>query len=626
MLHFWRILCSVFILTSISVLAADDINLKKVSEAELRTEAIIEAKTNQQFSKEGETPLSTMIVISDAIKKKDWQKASKFTDLRYLPEDVRAEDAPELIRKLSILWNKKNIIDLSQISDSPAGHANDNLPSYRDLLGVLETEDGPFPIYLQLVPDGKGGEIWKISNATISKVPKLWQQYGYPPQIEALANFLPQVTIFHMDNWQALIFFVSIFLGWVVAGFISMLAQSIAKIFEKNLKGITLFCGRSLRWFVYLLLLQNTALALGLSVRARVWFENGTLIYLAFTLLALGLIELFASVKAEQLQSKSKKNNYSIALLRPMVAIVKIITVIVGILMWFESSGYNMATILTGLGVGSLAIALAAQKPLENVFGAFTIYASKPINPGDFCRFGDVKGTVEEIGLRSTRVRKLDRSVVHIPNSVFSSKELENFSVIDRRRFKQDLRISLTTPKEQIQVLLIELRKLLAGHPKVLDVGQRARFLAIERDAFLIKINAYIDTGNVITYFGIAEDLNFHILTILTELNIQIAPAGQSVVLTPYHEPNAAMQQEAATTMQQLIAAEEMPFPNFSKETKATLKDSVQYPPVGSISNAEKKEPPTAEDAATEQAKTEEQQAALSEIESDQSATDSGKS
>ncbi|QIR13431.1 mechanosensitive ion channel family protein [Shewanella aestuarii] len=586
---FWKMLFAVLILTSIQIQAADDINLKKVSEAELRTEAIIEAKTSQQFSREGETPLSTMIAISEAIQKNDWQKASRFVDLRYLPDNIRQEDAPDLIRKLNILWKKKNIIDLSQISDLPSGHSNDNLPPYRDLLGVLETEDGPIPIYLQLVPDGKSGKIWKISNATISKVPMLWEQYGYPPQIEALANFLPQVTIFHMDNWQALIFFISIFLGWIVAGFVSMAAQSIAKIFESKLKGITQFCGRSLHWFVYLMLLQNIALALGLSVRARVWFENGTLIYLAFTILALGVIELFANYKAEQFQTK--KNNYSIALLRPVVAIVKILIIIVGILMWFESSGYNMATILTGLGVGSLAIALAAQKPLENVFGAFTIYASKPINPGDFCRFGDVKGTVEEIGLRSTRVRKLDRSVVHIPNSVFSSKELENFSVIDRRRFKQDLRISLATPKEQIQVLLIELRKLLAGHPKVLDVGQRARFLAIERDAFLIKINAYIDTGNVITYFGIAEDLNFHILTILTELNIQIAPAGQHVVLTPYNEPNVAIQQQAAATMAQMIAAEEMPFPNFSKETKATLKDSVQYPRLAVLLMQRKKQP-----------------------------------
>ncbi|WP_144212502.1 mechanosensitive ion channel family protein [Shewanella donghaensis] len=582
----WRTLFTVFLLLSIvgvsnTVIAADDINLKKVAEAEKRSEAIAEAQGGLMLSRDGETPLSALIAIGRSIEESDWETATEFIDLRYLPKDINPEDGAELLRKLAILWNKQNILDLSQISDQPEGRLNDKLPSYRDLLGVLETTQGPVPVYLQRVPDGKGNKIWKISNATIAKVPELWDEYGYSPQIETLANFLPQFKAFHMENWQLLIFSLCIFFGWIATGLISIAAKSISRKFEHKLAGLTRFSGNTLRWFLYLSSLQYVALSLGLSIRARVWFDNSTLLYIANTIMILGLVELYSAFKSKQLNDLDK--GYSVALLRPMVAILKMVIVVVIGLMWFESSGYNMATILTGLGVGSLAIALAAQKPLENVFGALTLYAARPIKPGDFCRFGTTMGVVEEIGLRSTRIRKLDRTVVHIPNSVFSSQELENFSVIDRRRYKHDLRISLDTSKEQLQMLLMELRKLLLSHPRVLEVAQRARFLAIERDAFVVNVNAYIDTGDINEYFGIAEDLNFHLLNIMKQLDIHIAPVGQSVVLQNATPADLAVQERAEQTISQLIEEDALPFPNFSEDTREEFKGTLLYPPKGSV-------------------------------------------
>lgn len=577
----WRSIFGIGLLLSLPTFAADDINLKQVSDAEKRSAAITEAQGGLRFTKKGETPLSTILAIAEAIELNDWQGATQFVDLRYLPKSMSAEDGHDLLRKLAILWNKQHVLDLSVLSDLPEGHTNDKLPAYRDLMGVIETSKGSIPIYLQRVPDGKNGKIWKISNATIAHVPELWDEYGYSPHIEKLADVLPQFKIFHLENWQLLILVLSIIFGWIATGLISLLATSIAKHFEHKVAGITRFSGNTLRWFLYLSLLQYVALSLGLSIRARVWFENSTLLYLANTILMLGMIELIATFKSAQLHKQNK--SYSVALLRPMIAILKIIIVVVITLMWFESSGYNMATILTGLGVGSLAIALAAQKPLENVFGALTLYAARPIKPGDFCRFGTTMGVVEEIGLRSTRIRKLDRTVVHIPNSVFSSTELENFSVIDRRRYNHDLRISLDTSKEQLQMMLMELRKLLLSHPRVLEEAQRARFLAIERDAFVININAYIDTGDINEYLGIAEDLNFHLLNIMKQLDVHIAPVGQRVVLHNAAPADKEAQEYAATTINQLIDNDQLPFPNYSENTRETFKGGLSYPPKGSV-------------------------------------------
>ncbi|NKF49180.1 mechanosensitive ion channel [Shewanella sp. WXL01] len=560
---------------------ASDINLKKVSDAEKRSEEIAESQLSLGLTRPGETPLSTMIAITEAAEVGDWQTAAEYADLRFLPKSMSAEKGPEYMRKLGILWSKQQILDLSQISDSPTGHANDKLPSYRDLIGTLETQQGPVPVYLQHVPDGKSGKVWKISNATIAKIPELWSEFGYHPYAEKLSLMLPEFYLMHMENWQVIVFFSALFLGWFASGLVSYVAKRIAQRFEQKISGLMQFCGRSLRWFIYLSFLQHLALSLGLSVRARVWFDNSTLLYIANTILALGIIELYCNYKSKQLHAQDK--GYSVALLRPLVAIIKIIVVIIISLMWLQSSGYNMATVLTGLGVGSLAIALAAQKPLENIFGALTLYAAKPIKPGDFCRFDKTLGVVEEIGLRSTRIRKLDRTVVHIPNSIFSSKELENFSVIDRRRYKHDLRISLNTSKQQLQLLLMELRKLLLSHPRVLAEAQRARFIGIERDAFVVNVNAYIDTGDINEYFAIAEDLNFHILSMLNQLDVHIAPIGQNVVLQRADSANLEVQRQAEQLVQEMIEDNQLPFPNYTEEERNAFKGSIEYPPTGSI-------------------------------------------
>ncbi len=128
--------------------------------------------------------------------------------------------------------------------------------------------------------------------------------------------------------------------------------------------------------------------------------------------------------------NKAIKNDQSLAVVRPLITIFKILTVLIIILSWFEKAGYNVATILTGLGIGSLAVALAAQKTLENVFGAFTLYFAKPIQAGDFCQFGNV-------------------------------------SAIDNRLYKKELRVSLKTTSAQIRLLLISLRALIIAHSKI---------------------------------------------------------------------------------------------------------------------------------------------------------------
>ena len=192
-----------------------------------------------------------------------------------------------------------------------------------------------------------------------------------------------------------------------------------------------------MRIIIYVALLRIAMEQLGLSITARVYLQSSPLEYLAVTVFIVALLSLWRDYKFRQLESSGEL--HLTALLRPLVLMVKIIVVVVAMLAWAKNAGFNISTLIAGLGVGSLAIALAAQRTMENIIGAVTIYAARPIRPGDLCRFGELKGTVEEIGLRSVTVRTLDRTRVFIPNAKFAADQVENISVRDRIRFLKHL-------------------------------------------------------------------------------------------------------------------------------------------------------------------------------------------
>lgn len=527
----------------------------------------------------GQTPLSTVLAIHKAVLEKNWNDAGQYLDMRYLPQHIVDEGAGELIRKLAIVWGQQKIVDLANINDTPQGMIDDNVPSYRDLIGVLESSNGPIPVYLQRVPDGKGGKVWKISNATVTQIPQLWQEFGYSAEIESIGDFLPVFTFINMNNWQFVAFILLIVFAWLITGGLRAISLLIFSSNEKSGPMLERFWGKSVRMFLFFILIDYGSNFLGLSLSAKLWITVGTLKYLASTYLILGLMELFTAIYL----MRANTSSYSAAIIRPLMTTLKIIVVLLIALNWFESAGYNIATILTGLGIGSLAIALAAQKTLENVFGAFTIYIAKPIQPGDFCKFGDVYGTVEEIGLRSTRIRKLNRSVVHVPNSVFSSKELENFSEIDRRHYKQEFRFRLDTSTDQLRQLLIQLRDLLLQHERVLPTAARARFELIERDAFVVVVNCYVDTKSIVDFKAVAEDLNLYILDIIRDLGMEWAIPQQQVLLGQATLTNEARVEEAKVNMDELRANEKLPFPDFSETDITERENKLSYPAKGTV-------------------------------------------
>lgn len=194
---------------------------------------------------------------------------------------------------------------------------------------------------------------------------------------------------------------------------------------------------------------------------------------------------------------------------------------------WLSSLGVPVLGVLAGLGIGGLAIALGAQRTIENFFGAFTIFADRPVRIGDVCRFGDKIGTVESIGLRSTRIRTPERSVLTVPNAEFARFQLDNLGRRDRLLFKATLNLRLETTTEQLERVLTRVREVLLGHEAIDEDPARVRLVAIGPHSLDLEIFAYVRTRDWNEFLAIREALLMRILHEVEEAGTALAPPAR---------------------------------------------------------------------------------------------------
>ncbi len=212
----------------------------------------------------------------------------------------------------------------------------------------------------------------------------------------------------------------------------------------------------------------------------------------------------------------------------------RLVSLVVAVLIVVEGArmlGLPVMGLIAGLGVGGLAVALAAQSTIENFIGSITLFADRPVRVGDFCRFGDEVGTVEEIGLRSTRIRTLGRSVMTIPNAEFSRLKLDNFSLRDSNLFRTTVSLRYETTPQQLRDVLAGIRKLLLEHPRVLEDPARVRLVEFGSHAFQIEIFAYVDSSDWNEFLGIREELFLQIADAVEAAGTRLAVPAQTAYL-----------------------------------------------------------------------------------------------
>jgi MscS family membrane protein len=265
-------------------------------------------------------------------------------------------------------------------------------------------------------------------------------------------------------------------------------------------------------------------------------------------------------------------------------------TAVITIIFYVSSQlGAPLYGIVAGLGVGGIAIALAAQNTLEHFIGSLALFADRPVRVGDFCRYGEDPsadwqrvGTVESIGLRSTRLRGVDQSVTTIPNADFSKMHIVNYTLRRSMLLLTVLGLRYETTDDQLRFVLAALRTMLLGHPRVTGEEPAVRFVGFGDYALQLEVRANINTSDRNEFRAIREDIYLRIMNIVKDAGTGFAFPSRTVYHSRDAEPDPERREQAEAQVRAWCSAHDLPFPDFAADYRKKYRNTLDYPPEGS--------------------------------------------
>ncbi len=274
---------------------------------------------------------------------------------------------------------------------------------------------------------------------------------------------------------------------------------------------------------------------------AFIYLNLGTTYNLAASKALLSLVIFALSwtlYRAENLFSKTlekffKKQNYEVALsfIPFFNKFIKFSIIAFASMLIIQAWGYNIGALITGLGIGGLAVALAAKDTLANMFGSIMILFDRPFKIGDWIKTSSTEGVVEDIGFRSTKIRTFEKSLVSVPNSQIANEPIENYSLRQRRRIKFTIGVTYSTPKDKLKQAVDDIRGMLIEHPDIYNGTLLVYFNEFADSSLNIFIYCFTNTAVWEDYLNIRQDVNLKIISIMEKLGIEFAFPSMSIYM-----------------------------------------------------------------------------------------------
>jgi MscS family membrane protein len=291
----------------------------------------------------------------------------------------------------------------------------------------------------------------------------------------------------------------------------------------------------TLAWAIGVLTVTHHALELSKKAEASFHdWQRGGLYLAAFWAMgrAIGVSGSMASTSRW-----SMTHPMSRALVPLMSRIARMALFFVGVIVLLSELGVPVTSLLAGLGLGGLAVALAAQKTVENLIGAISIGADQPFMEGDFVKIEDFVATVERVGLRSTRFRTLDRTLITIPNGKLAEMRIESYTARDRFRLSTTLQVIYETTPEQLRTVLANVEKLLREHPKIWPDSITVRLVRINPPSLDIDVMAWFAVPDFDTFQLCRQDVLIEVLRIVQSAGSSLAYPTQTLRVIEGHHP-----------------------------------------------------------------------------------------
>lgn len=249
---------------------------------------------------------------------------------------------------------------------------------------------------------------------------------------------------------------------------------------------------------------------------------TGVVAWMLFRTIDVGILglERFTS------RTESEMDDHMVPLIRRMLRITLICIAIITVV---QQWGYDVTSLIAGLGIGGLAFALAAQDTLGNWFGSMMIFTDRPFKPGDWVKSTHGEGVVEEVGMRSTKIRTFAKTVITVPNKDLASTAIENFSMMTKRRITAEIGVVYGTTEPQMRQILDGIRRVLRDHPAIDQELILVNFVGFGASSLDIMIYAFTTTTEWAEWLNAREDIYLKIMQVVADAGSSFAFPSQSI-------------------------------------------------------------------------------------------------
>jgi len=462
-----------------------------------------------------DTPRGAFVGFLRAAQRGRWQIASEYLQHS---EHERRTRGPEKARQLRAVLDAGFGGNLDRISNDPGGAVQEGFTPDEEWVGGISLDGKWADVVLVRVKERDGPAVWLISRRTLDRVPELYEEVGLPAWESRLPDWLVRMEFQGAPVWKLLACLLALPVCVVIGRLLVVLPALFAKL-RRRQRGVEGPGKPGWQWpaavIAGLVLHAFFVMRIGLPLLHRQYYFRAfsVLMAAAWAWLILYWIDLASEAIRRRLAARANTAARSLLLVsRRVVKAVVLFVVFVAVLQGF---GVNVGVALAGLGIGGVALALAAQKTLENLFGGVSVLSDRSIQVGDVCRIGAQVGEVEDIGLRSTAIRTLDRTLLYVPNGSLATMNLENLSWRDKFWFQHVLGLTYETTADQLRSVLDGIGKLLSGHAKVEATTARVRFLRFADYSLEVECFAYVFASDYSEFLATQEVLLLRIMDIV---------------------------------------------------------------------------------------------------------------
>ena len=475
-----------------------------------------------------DTPLSAIVEFSRAADRGDFNSAARYLQL----VGSQRTETVELCSALKILIDRELRQSIGQISDVPAGALHDGLPEDQEHIGPFIVDGAKTYIILVRIKDPQYGQIWLVSTDTLRQVRAMAHAAGKTWIERVMPDSLVDHEIFGLSlaHWIILIALLLTTFGLLVliAAGSRMAAKAMVRDPARRRIWDDWYAGTHVPAIAAVtIIIQFLAIPpLGFPLTFRVIYARIGMVALVIALtwlLRRGLSLMFTHARG-MLRGRDRASTHSLMRLSErMIQALIVVIAIIAVLILF---GVESKTALAGLGVIGVALALGAQKTVENLLGGIFLLSDKALAVGDQCTIGSQSGTVEDVTLRSVRLRTSSQSLLSLPAGSLAQTGIENFAT--RRKILLDTRLRLKygTSVEQLKRILEGVRALLADDPRLEKESAYIRLANFGPEAIEMELNAYVLSADAGVFRRVREEL-------LLEIAALVESVGSGFAATP---------------------------------------------------------------------------------------------